>query len=116
MKLMIDDVKALWTCGDEKLEKSANNIITALEGKAQRELLGDQTGTVIDKWLIHNDHHVLCKNIITFIGILLLSNLSNMSQLKKGDFYWFFTSKVVVWQRAYHISINCSFSWFVIFI
>ena len=58
---MIDDVKELWTCGDEKLEKFANNIMTALQGKVQKELLGDQTGAVIDKWLIENDVHVLCK-------------------------------------------------------
>ena len=111
MKLMIDDLKALWTCGDEKLEKSANNIITALEGKAQRELLGDQTGTVIDKWLIHNDHHVLCKNIITFIGILLLPNLSNMSHLKNLAFI--VSCKWFCCKRAYH---NCSFSWLATFI
>ena len=64
MKLMIDDVKELWTCGDEKLEKFANNIMTALQGKVQKELLGDQTGAVIDKWLIENDVHVLCKNML----------------------------------------------------
>ena len=48
MKPCIDTVKELLECGDDDLERDANNIITAVAGNM--ELAGDQTDAILDRY------------------------------------------------------------------
>ena len=58
LKPMIEDVKELWECGDEIMERDANNIMTMLTGESAK-LLGDTTGALIDKYIKENETSVL---------------------------------------------------------
>ena len=55
---MIEDVKELWECGDEIMERDANNIMTLLRGESTK-LLGDTTGPLIDKYIKENETSIL---------------------------------------------------------
>ena len=48
LKPCIDTVKELLECGDDDLERDANNIITAVAGNM--ELAGDQTDAILDRY------------------------------------------------------------------
>ena len=50
-------VKQLWECGDETMERDANNIMTSIAGKA--ELLGDDSEMMIDRYLSGDDQHTI---------------------------------------------------------
>ena len=58
VKPCIDGVKELWECGDEILERDANNVMTLCADNP--EIVEDQTDTLIDKYLSGDEPGLIC--------------------------------------------------------